>query len=266
MLEGLKLCAASIADQDSVRVQHIIQDNCTPGIDFVADELRGLATRQPDYRPEVHIEIDNGIYQAVNRGFDQAQHEFLAYLNCDEQYLPGALDQVARFFQRHPKVDVVFGDLVFIKPDGSPLYYQKTILPRSPIIRVSHLPAFTCATFFRRRVFDETPFREDLRAVADAFWILELLHKRTPMALLKRPTSTFTCSDKNFSATGQALEEKLWLRDTAPWWQRRFPHAVELAHKLEKAWHGCYTYRPFPYSIYLPGQSGRNCIAYGHRY
>ena len=41
------------------------------------------------------IEKDGGMYDAVNRGYRRAQGDILAYLNCDEQYLPGALKTVA---------------------------------------------------------------------------------------------------------------------------------------------------------------------------
>ena len=40
------------------------------------------------------IEKDSGMYDAVNRGFRRAQGDILAYINCDEQYLPGALQAV----------------------------------------------------------------------------------------------------------------------------------------------------------------------------
>ncbi len=35
------------------------------------------------------------MYDAVNRGLKKAKGEILAYINCDEQYLPGALGEAA---------------------------------------------------------------------------------------------------------------------------------------------------------------------------
>src|SRR5256885_10883439 len=41
-----------------------------------------------DRRVKAFIEKDHGMYDAVNRGLRRAQGEILAYINCDEQYLP----------------------------------------------------------------------------------------------------------------------------------------------------------------------------------
>ena len=52
------------------------------------------------------------MYDAINRGFAKASGDILAWLNCDEQYLPGALAKVADHFARHPRTDILFGDII----------------------------------------------------------------------------------------------------------------------------------------------------------
>ena len=78
----LKLCIASVADQQGVTFEHIVQDSCSD--DGTRDWL------PQDRRVKAFIEKDQGMYDAVNRGFKRAQGDIVAYLNCDEQYLPGA--------------------------------------------------------------------------------------------------------------------------------------------------------------------------------
>src|SRR5689334_24407188 len=101
--EWLKLCIASVADQD-VEHEHIVQDSCSD--DGTQEWL------PQDKRVSAFIEKDKGMYDAVNRGFRRAKGELLAYLNCDEQYLPDALNKVNAFFARHLEVDVLFADTV----------------------------------------------------------------------------------------------------------------------------------------------------------
>src|SRR5260370_32724135 len=103
----LKLCIASVADQ-GVEAEHIIQDAGSD--DGTLDWLTG------DRRVKAFVEKDQGMYDAINRGLRRAGGDILAYLNCDEQYLPRALQAVRRLFPPHPACQTVFGDLVICRP------------------------------------------------------------------------------------------------------------------------------------------------------
>ena len=86
-IEWLRLAVASVADQEGVEYEHIIQDGGTDGIkEIVQSEFGNLGKRL-----QVFVEKDAGMYDAVNRGLRRASGEICAYLNCDEQYLPGTL-------------------------------------------------------------------------------------------------------------------------------------------------------------------------------
>src|SRR5947207_3288616 len=89
----LPLCIASVADQ-AVDVEHIVQD--AGSTDGTLEWLRN------DGRVKAFVERDGGMYDALNRGLRRAQGDILAYLNCDEQYLPGCLQRVDAFFRDHP--------------------------------------------------------------------------------------------------------------------------------------------------------------------
>lgn len=75
------------------------------------------------------LERDAGMYDAVNKGFRRAHSALVSHLNCDEQYLPGALAFVRDYFGRHPEVDVLFGDALIIRPDGSLIAFRKGFAP-----------------------------------------------------------------------------------------------------------------------------------------
>jgi len=69
------------------------------------------------------------MYDAINKGLRHSSGEILAWLNCDEQYLPGALKVVGEFFDRHPEVDVLFGDIVLVDQHGGYLRHRKVQTP-----------------------------------------------------------------------------------------------------------------------------------------
>src|SRR5437773_1639872 len=57
----LPLCIASVADQEGVELEHIVQDSCSD------DGTQEWLPR--DARVKAFIEKDSGMYDAVNRGF-----------------------------------------------------------------------------------------------------------------------------------------------------------------------------------------------------
>src|SRR4051812_3137477 len=110
-IDWLRLAMASVADQRGVEIEHIIQDGGSEGIREMFEELSSSSATQT-YRPRLFVEKDNGMYDAINRGLSRASGDICAYLNCDEQYLPDALRDVANYFDKHPDMDVMFGDSI----------------------------------------------------------------------------------------------------------------------------------------------------------
>src|SRR5947207_15737324 len=108
--EWLKLCIASVADQEGAAIEHIVHDS-------VSDDGT-LEWLPQDKRVKAFVEKDSGMYDAINRGLARASGEIVAYLNCDEQYLPGTLKAVATFFDEHPRVDAVVADTIVTDTKG----------------------------------------------------------------------------------------------------------------------------------------------------
>jgi glycosyltransferase involved in cell wall biosynthesis len=163
--QWLKLCVASVADQ-GVEVEHIVQDACSDD-----GTLDWLLT---DPRVKAFPEKDAGMYDAVNRGLRRASGQILSYLNCDEQYLPGALQAVGAYFERHPKWRCSLAIAWWSVQKGNSLCYRKVQKPSKHHVMVSHLPTFTSSTFFRRSVLDQHGlfFDTKWRDVGDAEWVL----------------------------------------------------------------------------------------------
>jgi len=63
-------------------------------------------------------EQDQGQTDAINKGFGRAEGQFLAWLNSDDTYEPGAISAAVKYLQEHPEVGMVYGDCNFINEDG----------------------------------------------------------------------------------------------------------------------------------------------------
>ncbi len=241
--DWLKLCIASVADQPVER-EHIVQDAGSD--DGTLDWLL------KDTRVKAYVEKDQGMYDAINRGLSNSTGELLAYLNCDEQYLSGALGVVANFFAQHPEVDVLFGDVVMVDPEGHYLYHRKVQVPLKYHTWTCHLSTLSCATFFRRSIVFDHGFVFDprWRDVGDGEWMIRMLQRGVRMAALGQFTSVFAYTGSNMSVAPNARREARLLRRTAPWWARSLKPAIILHHRWRRLRGGMYSQPPFSYQIF----------------
>ncbi len=251
-LAWLKLAAASVADQEGVTSEHIVQDAGTgPELEAWA---AGLQRGDPARAFRLFVEKDTGMYDAINRGLQRASGEIAAYLNCDEQYLPGALEAVGKYFDENPAVDVAFAHALVIDAQGRCLCLRKAILPGKIHTWVSgNLAILTCATFFRRQAILDRGllFNPDRCAIGDGEWVMRLIDTGVPMGILPRITSTFLDHGSNMMLSERGVREQAQLIASAPGWARALRLAVLAHYRLRKLLHGAYRHAPFDYSVYL---------------
>jgi glycosyltransferase involved in cell wall biosynthesis len=242
-LPWLKLCVASVADQVGAEVEHIIQDAGT------GTELEAWVKSKPNLR--LFVEQDDGMYDAINRGLRRATGEICAYLNCDEQYLPGALTKVATFFKSNPVVDVLFGDVILVDQEGQPISYRRTILPRLRHVQLAHLNTLSCAMFFRRKLLDRGFYFDPAwKDVGDGVWVEELLRNKIEMATLPEPLAVFTFTGENRSTLPLASKEgasRRGVSNPGAWFQRNIS---VVAHRLRKGLAGAYRPRRVEVDIF----------------
>jgi glycosyltransferase involved in cell wall biosynthesis len=257
-LPWLKLCVASIADQQGVDFEHIIQDAQS------GPELEEWVRTHSKSR--LYVEPDTGMYDAISRGFDRASGDIVCWLNCDEQYLEGTLARVARFFEAHPEIDILFGDAILVGDRGELLSYRLMVPPNLRHIRVAHLGVLSCATFVRRSVL-ERGYRLDTRwkMIADAVWVADLLRAGIPMAVINEPLSVFTLTGQNLGQTARAaVEAKHWQEKTASSEHRLRPWLV-LGHRLKKLFRGAYRTRSVAIQIYTQASPQKRVRLEAHR-
>ncbi len=248
--EWLRLCVASVADQGADH-EHIIQDAGSK--DGTVEWLR------TDSRVRAFVESDKGMYDAVNRGLRRSEGEILAYLNCDEQYLPGALETVVETFGANPAVDVLFGDVIVVDSDCEYLLHRKSLPPLKWHTRLGNLSTLTCATFFRRRLLDEWNlfFSEEMRYSGDLEWMLRLIDRGVRMASVGKFTSVFGYTGENLGYRDGASGEFEKFCGRPPLLASLLSPAIVTHHRLRRLWRGAYFQRPFSFDLYVHGQTER---------
>lgn len=137
----------SVLAQEYPSVEYIIQDGGS------TDETLGILDAYKDKLAHVASEKDDGMAQAINRGFAHASGAIMAYLNSDDVLLPGTLQYVAAYFETHPDVDVVYGHRVLIDEHNAEI--GRWVLPPHDDAMLSwadYVPQETM--FWRRSVWD----------------------------------------------------------------------------------------------------------------
>ena len=262
-LPWLKRCVRSVADQKGVSVQHVIQDNMS-GPDVSA----WLADRAP---VDFVSEPDSGMYDALNRGLARCSGDLIGLLNCDEQYLPGTLQKAAELFHRHPDADLVAGDFLVVDREQELIAFRRATPLRASMILTDHLYAFTCALFFRRRLFEEIGgFDTTYQSVADAEWVARALLRGSRAVLLHDYLATFTWTGENLSAQAISRAEERRLSSQVPIGWRVATPALRLWRRAEKWWHGGYAASAVEYASYVgeddESRSVRRCERPSYRY
>ena len=211
----------------------------------------------------LYVESDAGMYDAINRGLRRARGELCAYLNCDEQYLPGSLRRVTDYFEQHPEVDVLFGDSILADVSLMPVAYRRVVLPRLWHTLLRPLGVLTCSTFFRRKLVDQGAlFDTAWKITGDKAWVLSLFERGYRMAALPEPLAIFTLTGANLSQREDVHAERLR-------WKGKVPRAVRAAkllvrgrHILEKWRHGAYKNQRVDSAWYTPdSQAARRSFA-----
>lgn len=186
---------------------------------------------------------DKGMYDAINKAWERSTGDVLSWLNADEQYLPGTLETVARYFAEHPECDAVFGNAWIVDGEGNPLAARREIPLRKTYVTNGFLYALSCTLFYRRALWDKGWLRLDsqYRYSSDADLVLRLLENGVKFGHMDRFLSVFGVAGGNLSFSPAMKEESEGIKRKfgmlrSPWARR----VVMGGRHLEKLFRGCY--------------------------
>jgi glycosyltransferase involved in cell wall biosynthesis len=153
-------CLESVAGQEGVELEHWVIDGGS------SDDSAEVAARF-DHVSWIQ-EPDEGMSDAINKGFDRARGEWVMWLNADDRLKPGALAQMLAVL-RKSSADIVYGNWDFMDVDGRHLRHVRA--PRwSRFVHVHHhcFVGSTAAFYRKATVIDAGHrLRADFKFVMD---------------------------------------------------------------------------------------------------
>lgn len=258
---GGHLLKAKSSSEFPIHVHHHVQDACSPDGTREVLSQRLAKSQEPKgngYTFSYASEKDGGMYNALNRAFASTDGEIVGHLNADEQYLPGTLAFVADYFEKQPKVDVLFGAVVVTDADGNYICSRMPLTPQLLHTQVCHLCSFTASMFFRRSAIEKLGmyFDESFKAAGDADLICRMLKAKLKMVTVRRYFSIFSDSGDNLALSSTAKEERVRMSSLAPRWARELKVLVIISHYIRKLFYGTYTMRKFTYKFIMADGAG----------
>jgi glycosyltransferase involved in cell wall biosynthesis len=201
-------CIGSVRQQAhsgacEIEVHHHVQDGgSTDGTREFLSEYLAQKPSSDDYQITCTSEADEGMYDAINKGWLASDGDVLSWINHDEQYLPGTLDKISEIFSSCPDVDVVWGDYVCVDDMGSIVAARREINASRVLMRYCTCYIASCTVFFRRRLLDNGVLRldESYKLSADRDLYMRLLGKGIKFHHIDAYLSLFSVGDDNLSA------------------------------------------------------------------
>ena len=137
----------SVLEQDYPHIEYIIIDGGST--DGSLEIIQGYADRLAYWISE----FDQGQTDAINKGFNQARGEILAWINSDDLYYPGAVTEAVDFLQAHFDVGMVYGDADYIDEEGQVIGWFPAARTDYHRLRRGYVHIPQQATFFRARLW-----------------------------------------------------------------------------------------------------------------
>lgn len=163
----LRKAIESVLTQTYKEIEYVVVDGLS------TDSTPGIIEQYKDEISKYISEPDDGLYSAMNKGIAISSGDIIFFLNADDSfYDDDVIKSVMNQFEKHPYLDLVFGDIVWVH-NGNEVYCKQTSqVTRTGLARrtISHQ-----SIFVRKEMFQKLGnFRQEYRVVSDYEWILRV--------------------------------------------------------------------------------------------
>lgn len=186
-------CLQSVASQQGVTIEHLVMDACS------SDNTAEVVAEYP--HASFIQEPDQGMSDAINKGFRKAKGTWVMWLNADDRLLPGALAAIKHAMVENTDADIIYGGWNFMDMNGN-FKRKMTVFPfNSGMIANLGCYIASTSTFFRRETTIDDGFllNIDFQSVMDGEWYCRLARGGKRFYYLHAILAEFRLHDKSIS-------------------------------------------------------------------
>jgi glycosyltransferase involved in cell wall biosynthesis len=199
----IEQCVQSVIGQDYHNIEYIIIDGNS------SDGTLSILEKYKKHIKVLMSEPDKGIYDAMNKGIALASGDVIGMLNADDFFADNDIITVVSNAFKHNNPDIVYGDLDYIKPDGSTFRKWRSGTYKKGMFNMGWMPPHP--TFYcRKAAFDKLGnYSLDYGTAADYELMLRFIHlNQLPVYYIARvlvKMSVGGVSNNNISSRIKAL-------------------------------------------------------------
>src|ERR1700761_112956 len=112
----------SVINQTYKNIEYIIIDGAS------TDGTLNIIGKYRDSISKLVSEPDKGIYDAMNKGLQQATGDYVLFMNSGDEIYAG--DTVEKIFNTEPDADIYYGETEMINADGKSLGRRRHKAPK----------------------------------------------------------------------------------------------------------------------------------------
>lgn len=192
----------SVLSQGYPELEYIVVD---PGS---TDGSRELIESYQDRVTQKIFEPDRGAADGLNKGFSRATGEVFGFLNADDVLLPGSLQLVADFFEKHRECDLGFGDGYKIDGAGRRGRHYKARDFTAKRFFYGGTQWLQQAVFFRAEAYLRSPrFNLENRTCWDGELFVNIANQGANIGYIDGDLAGFRIHDASISGSGRMQKQ-----------------------------------------------------------
>jgi glycosyltransferase involved in cell wall biosynthesis len=205
----LEACLNSVLGQGFRDLEYGVVDKLS------TDETPEILDRFRDRLSFVLQESDDGMYEALNKGFANSRGEIMGYLGSDDLHLPWTLSVVAEVFERFPQIEWITSQYPLTADAEGRVLRARRLEPPSAaaFFRGLYLPGHSWwsagwiqqeSTFWRRSLWERAGGFDSTLKLAGDFDLWCRFMKLSEPLTLATPLAAFRRHGKQISSTQQS--------------------------------------------------------------
>lgn len=197
-------------------------------------------------------EKDDGLYDAMNKGIKRASGDIIGIINSDDWYEDGAVEHIVQYFEDHPDMDAVYGNMVIRNEYG-----EETLDIPQPLGNFGWMMPFGhSSVFVKKGIYEKFGvFDTQYKIASDHELLLRFYINKVRFGYLDRIVAYFRLGGLSTRKVREVIEEKYLISKI---YAADFPNHREIADKIEEIYEwGLFEAEILLDSRFLPQQMNR---------